>query len=77
VQGFGGMRVWEDGVLSFNPQIPAEWKSYSFTINFRGSVLKVYKSQTDCKFYNESEKELKLMVNNKEVIIPSNQLLTV
>jgi maltose phosphorylase len=77
VQGFGGMRVWEDGVLSFNPQIPAEWKSYSFTINFRGSVLKVYKSQTDCKFYNESEKELKLMVNNKEVLIPSNQLLTV
>ncbi|MBI9042523.1 family 65 glycosyl hydrolase domain-containing protein [Lutibacter sp.] len=77
VQGFGGMRVWEDGVLSFNPQIPAEWKSYSFTINFRGSVLKVYKSQTDCKFYNESEKELKLMLNNKEVIIPSNQLLTV
>ena len=77
VQGFGGMRVWENGVLSFNPQIPVEWKSYSFTINFRGSVLKVYKSQTDCKFYNESEKELKLMVNNKEVVIPSNQLLTV
>ena len=77
VQGFGGMRVWENGVLSFNPQIPAEWKSYSFTINFRGNVLKVYKSQTNCKFYNESENELKLLVNKKEVIIPSNQLLTV
>ncbi|WP_372746218.1 family 65 glycosyl hydrolase domain-containing protein [Lutibacter sp.] len=77
VQGFGGMRVWENGVLVFNPQIPAEWKSYSFTINFRGNVLKVYKSQTDCKFRNESEKELKLIVNNKEILIPANQLITV
>ncbi|MDP3312455.1 family 65 glycosyl hydrolase domain-containing protein [Lutibacter sp.] len=77
VQGFGGMRVWEDGILSFNPQIPAEWKSYSFTINFRGTIIKVYKSQTDCKFLNESGKELKLIVNNKPITVPSNQLVEV
>ena len=77
VQGFGGMRVWEDGILSFNPQIPAEWKSYSFTINFRGNIIKVYKSQTDCKFLNESGNEIKMIVDNKEVLIPSNELVTV
>ena len=77
VQGFGGMRVWENGILSFTPQIPAEWKSYEFTINFRGNVLKVLKSQTDCKFFNKSDKELKLIVNNKEVVVGSNQLVTV
>jgi len=77
VQGFGGMRVWEDGVLTFNPQIPAEWKSYSFTINFRGNIIKVYKSQTECKFFNESDNVVKMLVDNNEVLIPSNQLVTV
>jgi maltose phosphorylase len=77
VQGFGGMRIWEDGILSFSPQIPKEWKSYSFTINFRGNILKVYKSQAECKFFNESENELKMMVDSKEILIPSNQLVTV
>lgn len=77
VQGFGGMRVWEDGNLAFNPQIPKEWKSYSFTINFRGKILKVYKSQTECKFLNESQNEINLIVNNKKITIPSNQLATV
>ena len=77
VQGFGGMRVWEDGVLSFNPQIPEEWKSYSFTINFRGNIVKVYKSQTECRFFNESENEIKMRINSKEVLIPSNHLVTV
>ena len=77
VQGFGGMRVWEDGILNFKPQIPDEWKSYSFTINFRENILKVYISKTECKFFNESERELKLSVNNKEILIPSNQQVTV
>ncbi|PCH73566.1 MAG: family 65 glycosyl hydrolase [Flavobacteriaceae bacterium] len=58
VQGFGGMRVWEDGKLTFNPQIPAEWTSYSFKINFRGQVIRVYKSQTECKYYDESDNEI-------------------
>ena len=77
VQGFGGMRVWEDGVLSFNPQIPAEWKSYSFTINFRGNIIKVYKSQTECKFLNESGEAIKMLVHGKEVLIPSNEIVTI
>jgi maltose phosphorylase len=73
VQGFGGMRVNENGNLSFNPQIPEQWKSYSFTINFRGSTIKVYKSQTECKFFNESEKEIKMFVDNREILLPSNE----
>ena len=77
VQGFGGMRVWEDGKLTFNPQIPKEWKSYSFTINFRGNIIKVYKSQTECKFFNESENEVNMLVNAEEILIPANQSVTV
>ncbi|UMB61824.1 glycoside hydrolase family 65 protein [Lutibacter sp. A80] len=77
VQGFGGMRIWEDGVLAFNPQIPAEWKSYSFTINFRGNIIKVYKSQKECKFLNESANEITMLVNGKEISIPSNKIVVV
>ena len=77
VQGFGGMRVREDGVLSFHPQIPKEWKSYTFTIHFRGTTLKVYKNQDECSFFNESDRDLKIRLYGEEVTITSKQLLRV
>lgn len=40
VYGFGGMRS-DGGVLSFNPSLPAKWKSFAFRIFVRGSVLGV------------------------------------
>lgn len=76
VQGFGGMRNF-DGILSFNPQIPKEWKSYSFKINFRGNTLKVYKSHTECRFTNESNIPIQITVNGKERLIDKNELVTV
>jgi maltose phosphorylase len=77
VHGFGGMRVWDDGILRFNLQIPKEWKSYAFTINFRGNIIKIYKSQTECKFYNESDNAIKMIVNDNEILIASNQYVKV
>lgn len=44
VYGFGGMRSDGD-MLVFNPTIPAHWKSYSFQILYRGSLLRVTVSQ--------------------------------
>ena len=41
VEGFGGMRV-RDGVLSFDPQLPAAWESLSFKVNFRDRVLQYH-----------------------------------
>jgi maltose phosphorylase len=40
VEGFGGMRV-NDGILSFNPFIPANWNAFSFKIKFRGNLLNI------------------------------------
>ena len=77
VEGFGGMRVWKDGELTFNPQIPSQWKSYSFTINFRGSVLKVQKTQEKCVFTNESDKDVSIKMNGNLVLIPGNESITV
>ncbi|MEN8124294.1 MAG: glycoside hydrolase family 65 protein [Bacteroidota bacterium] len=76
VQGFGGMRNF-DGILSFAPQIPKEWKSYSFKINFRGTTLKIFKSHKGCKFTNESETPIEIMVHGKKIIVTSNELVTI
>lgn len=40
VYGFGGMRSDGD-VLSFNPILPSRWKSYTFRVLYRGSVLEI------------------------------------
>ncbi|MCF6167961.1 glycoside hydrolase family 65 protein [Lutibacter sp.] len=77
VQGFGGMRVSEDGKLSFNPQIPKQWKSYSFTINFRNQILKIKVNQAKTIFELEGANELEIRVNNKIIIVTPNNLVTV
>ena len=76
VQGFGGMRNF-DGQLSFAPQIPKEWESYSFKINFRGATLKIFKDQQSAKFTNESETPVDILVNGKKITISSKELVTV
>ncbi len=65
VQGFGGMRNFNDK-LSFAPQIPKEWKSYSFKINYRGRTLKVFKDHKGCKFTNESDKPINIFIHGKD-----------
>lgn len=75
VQGFGGMRVWSNGRLVFNPQIPKQWKSYEFTINFRGNTIKVHKTQEACTFYNNSNQKIKIEVNgDKQELLPKGKI---
>jgi len=74
VQGFGGMRNFNDE-LTFTPQIPKEWKSYSFKIEYRGATLKVYKDHKGCKFTNESDTSLDIIVNDEKVIVKPDQLV--
>ena len=76
VEGFGGMRIKND-MLSFNPQIPKEWKSYSFKVNFRHQILKINVSKNESFFELDGDKELKILVNDKPVIIKPNKLVTV
>ncbi len=51
VQGFAGMRV-KNGALSFRPYTPEQWKSYSFTIRFRGGILKIAVSEAGIDVVN-------------------------
>ena len=76
VEGFGGMRVQND-TLAFTPQIPKEWKGYSFKVNFRNQILKVAVHQDETKFELEGNEELNVLVYNKEIIISPNTMVTV
>jgi maltose phosphorylase len=76
VEGFGGMRVKNDA-LHFSPKIPKEWKGYTFKINFRNQILKVSVNHNETTFSLEGDKEISVFVNNKEVIVEPNSLVTV
>jgi len=76
VQGFGGMRTFNN-ILSFNPQIPKQWHSYAFTINYRGIILKVTKTQTSCVFTNKSEEPLNIEVFGKNLTVHPKGLIKI
>ncbi|MES2061069.1 MAG: glycoside hydrolase family 65 protein [Bacteroidota bacterium] len=71
VEGFGGMRV-KDGVLSFNPLLPAEWKGLSFQIGFRGILFSVKISKGKIHIKTDAKKPVIVKVNGSEVSINNN-----
>ncbi|MHC5228598.1 glycoside hydrolase family 65 protein [Enterococcus sp. LJL99] len=74
VQGFAGMRS-KNGILSFSPFCPTEWKSYSFSVNYRGRLLHISVGHKEATIRLLSgdplkvklfEEELELVVNSAE-----------
>jgi len=49
VNGFAGMRDYSDGLI-FNPVLPDSWKSYSFSIVYKGSKILVEVTSSETKF---------------------------
>ncbi|NER14653.1 glycoside hydrolase family 65 protein [Leptobacterium flavescens] len=76
VEGFGGMRI-KNGMPSFEPRIPKEWKAYSFKVNFRNQIIKMTVEQGQASFSLEGDKELDILVNGKEMRVSPDNLLTV
>lgn len=68
VQGFGGMRL-KNGQLHFSPFIPEKWQSYSFKINFRGTLLQITAKKDAVSFQNLSDKPIELMVYGKPLVV--------
>ena len=75
IEGFAGMRV-KDGKLSFQPFLPKNWRSFSFHIGFRGSLLNIKVSSEGVEIKNLSVNEATVIVFGKEQVIhPNDQLL--
>jgi maltose phosphorylase len=68
VQGFGGMRNF-DNKLVFNPIIPKQWKSFSFKINYRDTILRIYKSHSETKISNLSNSPIEIWVDGQMKLI--------
>jgi maltose phosphorylase len=47
--GFGGMRT-DDDVLSFQPTLPAPWKSYRFRVRYLGALIEVRVNREKVEF---------------------------
>ncbi|SDL08776.1 maltose phosphorylase [Salinimicrobium catena] len=76
VEGFGGMRI-RNGKLSFDPQIPNGWKSFSFKINFRNQILKINVAPEKTSFILEGDQNLEILVKGNSIVVEPNNLITV
>jgi len=72
VEGFAGMRV-VDGKLKFSPFLPEQWKSFSFTINFRSANLKVTITDNLIKVKNNSGTSLQILVNDQSYEVSAEE----
>ncbi len=76
VEGFGGMRVLDDK-LHFIPQIPKQWDSYSFKINFRNRIIHVTVAKDKTYFEFSGNEEMSIRVNGKRVVLEPNKKIAV
>lgn len=76
VEGFGGMRVLDDK-LSFIPQIPAQWTSYSFKVNFRNRIIKVFVNSKAASFKVAGTNEMSIRVNGERVTLVPGKTVTI
>jgi len=77
VEGFAGMRV-RNNQLYFSPLLPMQWKSYSFSINFRGIILTVRITEKGIEIINQSESQnITIQVLESEYTIHSNSVVVI
>lgn len=70
VKGFGGMRVLGEQLI-LNPSLPNEWKSFSFKIVFKKSLLQVIVRKKQVEIKNLSSKNLHLEIYKEQYDIPA------
>lgn len=71
VEGFGGMRIVGDK-LSFVPQIPKQWKSYAFKVNFRDRIISVSVDATESRYHLSGETPMSIRVRGEKVVLSPN-----
>jgi maltose phosphorylase len=64
VEGFGGMRIKSD-MVSLNPLIPKQWKSYSFHTRFREVLFRVKVTNAKIEVTNLSGKTIRINIFEK------------
>ena len=75
VEGFGGMRIKENAVY-FRPQLPKVWKSLSFKINFRGTILALTIAASNAEVTLVEGQPVDVFLNGHPVAFTPNKALT-
>lgn len=73
VFGFGGMRIGENS-LSFSPTLPKSWTSYSFKLNYQGSVIKFSVDQKSVKASVVEGAGVNVNIYNKEYSLSLSEI---
>ena len=76
IYGFAGLRD-HDGNICFDPRLPAEWPSMQFTLQIRGSKLRVDLQTDSITFEIAKGEALELKVRDEDVRIEPGELVTV
>lgn len=69
VQGFAGMRVHDDGTLSYKPFLPKKWNSYSFRQVFRGRVIEISEDEKGPHFQLITGEPLEIKVYDEPLML--------
>ena len=76
VQGFAGMRI-VNGKMHFSPHLPSQWQQYSFKITFHDTLLTFTIHSGKTEIHNQSEKVIRLCINQMDYEIQANSTLLV
>ena len=71
VYGFGGMRDY-NGVVTFDPRLPAEWEALTFRVTLRGARVRVDLTGDAITFTVESGERATVKVRGQEVTITAD-----
>lgn len=75
VFGFGGMRT--DGeVLSFDPRLPPQWRSYRFRVRYQNAILDIRVEEKQAEFKVMSGPAVEIQVYGRKYLLDQNGVTT-
>jgi alpha,alpha-trehalose phosphorylase len=76
VFGFGGVRDF-DGVLTFDPRLPARWESLAFSLRFHGRQLRIRLTHDRETFLVENGEPLAIVVRGQRTLLTPGEPIEV
>ena len=67
-KGFGGMKI-NNGFFSFDPKLPSKWNSFSFRVNFNGSILTIKTNKKETTYELNGDKPISLISSGKKITV--------
>ncbi len=79
VNGFGGVRITNDGTLRINPRLPEEWNGLKYNLTWRGTVCRVdvNKKELFLKPLSSIEKPFQVEVYGEKYLLETSEGLKI